>query len=294
MQVPYLDEKNCILTLVHHVSISRQNLVAQNPSLDGSKDEKIFAFVLGLGILEMKEFLLRIFDYFQEETDEAGESSDRSAGVSPKLFISAILKLYGFNNTKKSIKSALEILSAIDDNLKDAEDKLPKRTSSRGKLEARIEKCNWLENELRELNQALTGVRSRLHYIGLCARGLQRENSTMEGYITDKWLEIRRQKHQELRKSKSLNEMETSSNHHLLGSHHSEREVLQSALGALESIRYTRRDNDKLDMISRAMTQYEVDIKSLKARTTIAVGLVSVQPDEFNPTNLASFSYTDT
>jgi hypothetical protein len=42
-------------------------------------------------------------------------------------------------------------------------------------------------------------------------------------------------------------------------------------------------------MISRAMTQYEVDIKSLKARTTIAVGLVSV-----HPTNLASFSCTDT
>jgi len=162
MKVPYLDEKNFILTFVHHVSISRQNLVAQNPGLVGSKDEKIFAFVLGLGVLEMEEFLLRIFDHFQEETDEAGESSDGSAGISPKLFISAILKLYGFNNTKTPIKSALESLSAIDDNLKDAEDKLSKRTSSRDKLEARIEKCNSLEKELRELNQTLTGVRSRL------------------------------------------------------------------------------------------------------------------------------------
>jgi hypothetical protein len=106
--VPYLDGKNFILNLVHHISSSRQNLVAQNPNLVGSKDEKIFAFVLGLGVLETNEFLLRIFDHFQEETDEAGESSDGRAGISPKLFISAILKLYGFNNTKNSIKSALE------------------------------------------------------------------------------------------------------------------------------------------------------------------------------------------
>jgi hypothetical protein len=86
----------------------------------------------------------------------------------------------------------------------------------------------------------------------------------MEGYIIDKWLEIRRRQPHSPRKSKGLDEIETASNHNLLGSHLPEREALQLALGDLESIRYTRRDNDKLDMISRAMTQYDVDIKSLK------------------------------
>lgn len=52
-------------------------------------------------------------------------------------------------------------------------------------------------------------------------------------------------------------------------------ENVASNLDALSSTIYTRRDNDKLDMISRAMMQYEVDIKSLKARATIAIGLVS-------------------
>lgn len=43
----------------------------------------------------------------------------------------------------------------------------------------------------------------------------------------------------------------------------------------LGTTKFHRRDNDKLDMIERAMEQFEVDIKSPKAGTTIAIGLVS-------------------
>jgi hypothetical protein len=50
---------------------------------------------------------------------------------------------------------------------------------------------------------------------------------------------------------------------------------LERALEVLDSVKYFRRDNDKLEMIAGAMTQYEVDIKSLKSHTVISVGLVS-------------------
>ncbi len=49
----------------------------------------------------------------------------------------------------------------------------------------------------------------------------------------------------------------------------------KSTLNLLDSTRFERRDNEKLDMIFRAMKQYEVDIKSLKAHVVINVGLVS-------------------
>lgn len=49
----------------------------------------------------------------------------------------------------------------------------------------------------------------------------------------------------------------------------------QKVIQTLGTMKFERRDNDRLDMIESAMEQFEVDIKSLKARTTIAIGLVS-------------------
>ena len=45
----------------------------------------------------------------------------------------------------------------------------------------------------------------------------------------------------------------------------------------LLSLRYKRRDDDKLDMLNRSMQQFEIDIKSLKARANIAIGLVATE-----------------
>ncbi len=52
------------------------------------------------------------------------------------------------------------------------------------------------------------------------------------------------------------------------------RETLERALGLLDSSRFVMRDNDKFDLIARAMQQYCVDIKSLKTHMTINIGLV--------------------
>jgi len=51
----------------------------------------------------------------------------------------------------------------------------------------------------------------------------------------------------------------------------------EQVIKALSSLRYKRRDDDKLDMLNRSMQQFEIDIKSLKARANIAIGLVATE-----------------
>ena len=53
------------------------------------------------------------------------------------------------------------------------------------------------------------------------------------------------------------------------------RKELKRALKLLDSSKFVKRDNDKFDLIARAMQQYQVDIKSLKSHMTINIGLVS-------------------
>jgi hypothetical protein len=214
------------------------------------------------------------------------ENNDTRAGLTPKLFIAGILKLYGFNYTKDSIKKALKLLKNIDNTLSGATVGLKENNSSHGDLESTIAKCKELTTDLRGLGPTLTGVRSRLHYIGLCARGLMREESAMENYIIDEWSRVKRQ-HENKPEPGKTGQANTSQSHGptktssgikrkwTYQDHETFRKDLKLTLSDLESVRYTRRDKDKLDVISRAMMQYEVDIKSLKARTTIAVGMVS-------------------
>lgn len=283
LQVPYLEEDNLILALLHHVYIPAQNLEHDTPQLEHGTDERVFAFVLGLSTEEIEELLNKekIIANFMEE-----ENNDTRAGLTPKLFIAGILKLYGFNYTKDSIKKALKLLKNIDNTLSGATAGLKENNSSHGDLENTIAKCKELTTDLRGLGPTLTGVRSRLHYIGLCARGLMREDSAMENYIIDEWSRIKRQheskpefgQSDKANDSQSHGATKTQSGTKRKWTYQNGenfRKDLKLTLSDLESVRYTRRDNDKLDMISRAMMQYEVDIKSLKARTTIAVGMVS-------------------
>jgi hypothetical protein len=283
LQVPYLEKDNLILALLHHVYIPSQNLERDTPQLEYGTEERVFAFVLGLSTEEIEELLNKekILANFMEE-----EKNDTRAGLTPKLFIAGILKLYGFNYTKDSIKKALKLLKNIDNTLSGATAGLKENSSSRGDLENTVKKCKELTKDLRGLDPTLTGVRSRLHYIGLCARGLMREDSAMENYIIDEWSRIKRQ-HESKPDSEKTYQANDSQSHGptktqsgtkrkwTYQSRETFRKDLKLTLSDLESFRYTRRDNDKLDMISRAMMQYEVDIKSLKARTTIAVGMVS-------------------
>lgn len=101
------------MALVHHVDIP------QAATRFGRPEEKIFAFVLGLKGIDIGiEKLLDALKRYWEATDEqraAEEVAAEKVGLAPKLFITAILKLYGFRAAKESILvSAYDGLLAIN------------------------------------------------------------------------------------------------------------------------------------------------------------------------------------
>lgn len=302
MQVPYLTSWNVILALVHHIHIPRQRSQNDIPHVE-NRDEKIFAFVLGLNKENIDGLWTMVKRYHEHEV------VNTNIGITPKMFVAAFLKLYGFLAAKEYIRGSLSDLSWVDEQLIDAERELseleyPCNKEQQEKLKERIGRCNKLNQKLMEINKNLTGVRSRVHYIGLCARGLMREESTMERYIRDECsrgvlAHLHRAESappelpancqdfddeitQFMKRAKTDPQRKTNSEpaRSDLSLHVENPPPLEKALSSLDSSRYTRRDNDKLDMISRAMTQYEVDIKSLKAQATMAVGLVSHCPDD--------------
>jgi hypothetical protein len=303
MQVPYLTSWNVILALVHHIHIPRQRSHKDTPHV-GKGDEKIFAFVLGLN----KEHISRLWDMVKRYHEHEIVNTD--IGITPKMFIAAFLKLYGFLAAKQYLLDSLSGLSSVDKGLSEAETRLsapefqcPKEQQQ--KLRERIRVCNQLNQMLMKITKDLTGVESRVHYIGLCAHGLMREESTMATYIRE---ECSRGVLTHLRRVNSApprlpgpprdfephvrpsmpraatdpqQKIDTKPSNPDLLLQMENHPSLETALSNLDSARYTRRDNDKLDMISRAMTQYEVDIKSLKAHATMAVGLVSGLPNSW-------------
>lgn len=195
MQVPYLDEENVILAMVHHIHINDKT----KAELLSEKDEKTFVCVLALNGDDIKVLLGQILVAYQENAyleesyqenakNPAGQpQTDPSsfyAGITPKIFIAAVLKFYGFKAAKRSIQSAFTSLARVDSILENADWELLRSKSSTGELR---EKCDKLNKELQGLSQKLTGVRSRVHYIGLCARGMMREDSETKKYIIESW-----------------------------------------------------------------------------------------------------------
>lgn len=125
MQVPYLDKSNVIVTLVHHVTISKE----QNGF--GESKEEIFAFVIGLeGIrIGMDKLLEGLRHYWENPLGDHQE-----VGLTPRLFIATILKLYGFQEAQTSISSAYGDLQTVDYELPEAEKQLYLEVRSRLKV----------------------------------------------------------------------------------------------------------------------------------------------------------------
>lgn len=231
MQVPYLDSQSVILAMVHHIRVKDRTNIERLEN----EDEKVFICMLGLGLdgEKPKALLGEILVAYQEnaclEDQFRNQSNDHSndnengktnyKGVTPKLFVAAVLKQYGFEAAKEQIRNGFKRLKTIDDNLKKAgnlwladttttsgleetsadlngitrpEDARPEDASGNQKMKlsptiALRQKCVELNKELNVLLNELTGVRSRVHYIGLSARCLMREESEIERYITESW-----------------------------------------------------------------------------------------------------------
>ena len=266
MQAPVLADWELTLALVHHLCISNDPSDAEiNAPFDVEhQNEQIYAFLYvkhkdweTAEVIE--QHLLPSMQLFQEEHPEyvedpeyANRSSQYrgvdpaggSIGLTPMLFMGVLLKWYGFKAAHIVVNSFEELINIDSVLLKGGE------IVWYSDIKTKAEECNRLNARLAERNRALIGVRSRVNYVADTARNMITDACTMKKFVTDE-----------------LNRGEYDAIH--------SRESLERALGLLDSSRFVMRDNDKFDLIARAMQQYCVDIKSLKTHMTINIGLVS-------------------
>lgn len=346
MQPPYLNESNFILALVHHVKIPK----TPNGNY-GAPEEHIFAFVLGLSVKDIGKLFISLRKYW-----EITSRKNKEVGLTTRLFLAAVLNIYGFREAQSAILNSFGKLEDVGKQLRKMRktlkgevksNKEKARNEEAGKnvkltgeeeiklkkksFERQMEDCTSLNLKLMKMDKALPGVRSRVHFVGLCAKGLLRDQSQIQEYIReyfsplevenarDKVLDNANQQHpaetpldvenasdavlvdvsQQQSADPSL-EVKNASNTVLdnvnqqhpanpakpalqfskTGANETAVErgkSVESIINALSTIRYKRRDDDKLDMIDRSMQQFEIDIKSLKARTNIAIGLVATE-----------------
>jgi len=263
MQAPVLADLELTLALVHHIFIS--NDFQEAPQQFDRQNEQIFAFIhvretdkktgeikdITNEIIEKR--LLPSIRFFSEEHPEYHEEPSSyqgvdgkggSIGITPMLFIGVLLKWYGFR-ADTVVVGGFESLTGIDKELM-----MDDKTLLEGNIKTKEKHYRGLNTRLAELNANLTGLRSRVNYVAESAQDLIRDSCTMTRYVADE-----------------LNSGEYDCLH--------SRKSLKQALRVLDSSKFVKRDNDKMDLIARAMRQYQVDIESLKVHLTINIELVS-------------------
>jgi hypothetical protein len=305
MQAPYLNKFNFILVLVHHVKISKIP-VSQGGGY-GDPEEHIFAFVLGLPADEIGKLFTSLRYYWETTIPKPME-----VGLTTRLFLAAVLKVYGFRVAQDSVLKSFGTLEDIGEELQKLKDTLKgevelnknrekalllttdgkkkilteeKEIKSKEKFEKQMQNCTSLNLELMKMDKALPGVRSRVHYVGLCAQGLLRDQSRIQEYIRDYLTALEDATTEETAPNTTSGEQpadesvdpavkvsKTAAN----GTVSKRGKSIEQVIKALSTSRYKRRD-DKLDMLNRSMQQFEIDIKSLKARANIAIGLVATE-----------------
>jgi hypothetical protein len=292
MQAPYLNKSNFILVLVHHVKISKIP-VGQGGGY-GDSEEHIFAFVLGLPADEIGKLFKSLRCYW-----ETTILKPREVGLTTRLFLAAVLKVYGFRVAQDSVLESFGTLEDIGEELQKLKDTLKGEVESnrekaellttegkkkiltedeeiklKEKFEKQMQNCTSLNLELMKMDKALPGVRSRVHYVGLCAQGLLRDQSRMQEYIRDYLIALEDATAEETAPNTASGEQSAAAAN---GTVPKGGKSIEQVIKALSSSRYKRRDDDKLDMLNRSMQQFEIDIKSLKARANIAIGLVATE-----------------
>ena len=298
MQAPYLNESNFILALVHHIKMPKAPLEQNQHGGYGDPEEHIFAFVLGLKAEDIGKLFSSLRLYWEDTNSDLKE-----VGLTTRLFLTATLKVYGFREAQKSVREAFGKLEVIYEGLIDLKGELEVDAESdkagpltaevkkaaltedeemrkwKDKYYRQMKKCTSLHLKLMQMDKVLPGVRSRAHFVGLCAQGLLRDESHMHQYIKDHLESLGEENSETVVARTQLIEALDLSNIAANGKSSQRRggKSVDQVIKELLSLRYKRRDDDKLDMLNRSMQQFEIDIKSLKARANIAIGLVATE-----------------
>jgi hypothetical protein len=238
LRVPFSSKPTIILSIVHHIRAEGKNFVST-----GGNKEHIFGFIAGF---ERKHLGQLLTDRVTRWQDIPQDHLKTSTGMTPRLFVAALLSQYG-SIVYEDIIRAGRNLETYDSELNKVFPILTNMTqeSSDDNTNDRIHR---LSLNLIGMNLKLTGSRSTAHYLAESANVLVKDISTLEKYIEarlEEWTE------------------------------NPDRGDLKEALRQLDSFKETIRDNDKLVMVRKSMFQYKENIKSLQQHIDINVGTVS-------------------
>lgn len=170
--------------------------------------------------------------------------AERSAGITSRLFIAAILSQYGSIVSRK-IRETVEELKGCDQRLEST------KRISYDRYEEITNSIHFMNEKLISMTQNLSGTRSTMHYLAESANILVDGITTFEDYVTARFKDW--------------------------GEHCSKERLdsLTQAFRKLDGCKEKIRDNDKLVMLREKMWQHKTDVKSLQQHIDINVGMVS-------------------
>jgi hypothetical protein len=242
LKVPFLAQQTVALSLVHHVRAEGKDFVPPRP--DSTNKEHIFGFIAGFTSLDLGRLLTELFRRWQDIS--ADHFMKATAGMTPRLFMAAVISQYGRNVADEVIRSGRTLIQC-DKALQTALQKLNSVTTGpSGDVTFDIARMN---ETLINMNINLTGTRSTMHYLADSAHTLVSGVSTFEQYIQARLSEWKE---------------------------NSDADALKDSLLQLDSCKESIRDKDKLELVRKTMLQYKVDIKSLQQHIDINVGMASL------------------
>lgn len=232
--------------MVHHIRAEGDDFVRAERDVSvptdkttGDNREHMFAFIYGLDGLQIRNLLTGLVKRWQ---DIVGDHSDPSTGITPRLFVAALLSHYG-SIISERIHNVYVNVKICDSDLQTAMETLKKELPEPCRDQTtQIRKIN--EN-LISMNRQLTGTRSTMHYLADSADVLVNNITPFETYVKarlDEWPNSKK---------------------------------LKKALRKMDSCREQIRDHDKLVMVRKNMLQHRTDIESLQQHININVGMVS-------------------
>jgi len=232
--------------MVHHIRAegdvfvpAKRDISVPTDKKAGDNKEHMFAFIYGLDGSEIWKLLTGLVKRWQ---DIVGDHADPSTGITPRLFVAALLSHYG-SIISKRIRDAYVNVNICDSDLQTAmdilEEELPEPCHDQT---IQIRKIN---KSLIDMNVKLTGTRSTMHYLAASADVLVNNITPFEMYVKTRLAEWPNSK------------------------------KLIKALRKLDSYREKIRDHDKLVMVRKDMLQHKTDIEALQQHININVGMVS-------------------
>jgi hypothetical protein len=256
--------------MVHHVRAEGEDFVpASADKTKGQNQEHMFAFIYGLDGKQIQSLLTGLVSRWQDIADDHSKSS---TGITPRLFVAALISQYGSVISRK-IRKVYKNLRICDDDLQKAIHNLEKEKEPDPSF-VRTRQIRGINQSLIGMNIELTGTKSTMHYLAESADVMVKYITPFEKYVEARLNEWHTTSERTRLKKESTDPKDpdldlrrkrtTTFNNKLLG-----------ALQELDSCSEKIRDHDKLVMVRKNMLQYKTDIESLQQHININVGMVS-------------------